>query len=408
MKVCILTSSYPRFEGDYAGIFVAGLAQELAGRGIELWVLAPRAPGLEELEVCKGVRIIRFAYFWPRRLEVLAYGSGISSNLKANPLLYFLLPFFFAGEVRALRRCVRAEKIRVVNAHWMVAQGLAAAWIARRGQARFVLTIHGAGLHALARHPLGRIVARWIVRWADHIFCASSSLKLLLERLVGSETPAEVLPLGISLSQFDPADWSVKAARTSFGVGGEKVVVFLGRLQEVKGVRTLIEAMRILTDLSGETISLLIGGDGLERPSLERLVTRHRLQDRVRFLGAISHNEAPAFLAAADVVCVPSIVEKRGVMEGLGMVLLEAMALGKVVVASRIGGIPDLIQDGINGFLTEPGDPRALAEKLAWVLALGEKAGSVGLEAHRAAEKFGWETVAERYAQVFHAVLQGK
>lgn len=405
MKVCILTSSYPRFEGDYAGIFVAGLARALSGRGAEIVVLAPRGPGLPACEVSGEVRILRFPYFWPRRWEVLAYGLGVPSNLKRNPLLYLMLPFFLLGEARALGRLLRKEKIPVVNAHWMVMQGLVAAWFSRGSRVRLVLTIHGGDLNALAaRYRFGHILANWIVRSADHVFCVSSPLKFLLESLLRRDTSAEVLPMGISLRQFDASRRPVEAARVRFGIGEEKVVLFLGRLQEVKGVRTLIEAADILKGLSTETVSVVIAGDGLERKSLERLTVERELGERVRFLGAVPHQEVPALLAVAHVVCLPSTVERSGITEGLGMVLIEAMAMGKVVVASRAGGISDLIQDGINGFLTEPEDPRMLAEKLAQVLALGHEAEPVRRAARRTAEQFSCDHVAGRYAQVFEGL----
>lgn len=401
MAVCILTSSYPRFAGDYAGAFVAELAQELVKRGLEVVVLAPRAPGLKVFEISGGVRVHRFSYFWLRRWELLAYGHGIPSNLKRNPLLYLLLPFFLVGQLRALRRLLRRERIHVVNAHWMVMQGLAAAWLKARQDVRFVLTIHGAGLHAFARFPFGCTVANWIVKRADHIFCVSSALELLLRNLLGREVPVEVLPMGIDLGRFDSSRWPQRAARRCFGIGEGMVVLFLGRLEEVKGVRVLIEAIRTLTEVHDRDAHLYVAGDGLERPSLERLVAQYRLEKRVRFLGTVSREKVPHLLAAADVVCVPSIIEKSGVTEGLSMVVIEAMAMGKVIVASRAGGIPDLIQDGVNGFLTEPGDPEAWARKLAAAMTLGDKIGPVCQAARHTAEKFSWETVAERYAAVF-------
>lgn len=403
MVICILTSSYPRFPGDYAGVFVAELARELAKRGIEVIVLAPRAPGLEAYEVSEGVRLYRFSYFWPRRWELLAYGHGIPSNLRRYPLLYFLLPFFLVGQIQALKRLVREEKIHLINAHWIVVQGLAAAWLQRSKKVPFVLTIHGAGLHALMRFPLGRAVADRIVRSADHIFCVSSALGLLLNHFLGREIPVEILPMGIDLGRFNLSQWPQGVARKKFDIGEGKAILFLGRLEQVKGVRVLIEAVQTLADLHERRLSLYIAGDGLERSALEGLVVRCRLQERVRFLGAVPHDQVPSLLAAADVVCVPSLVEESGVTEGLGMVVIEAMAMGKVVVASRVGGIPDLIQDGINGFLAAPGDAQAWTARLAEVMSLGDKVHPIGQAARQTAERFSWKIVADKYVAVLRA-----
>lgn len=403
MAVCILTSSYPRFAGDYAGVFVAELSQELVRRGVEVVVLAPRAPGLRAFEISNGVRIYRFSYFWPRRWELLAYGQGIPWNLRRNRLLYLLLPFFFVGQVKALRRLMRQEKIRLVNAHWMVMQGLTAAWVRRREDLRFVLTVHSAGLQALVRFPLGRIVADWVVRSADHIFCVSSAHGHLLQNLLGRKVPVEILPMGVDLGRFDISQWPQRVARRRFGIGEGKVVLFLGRLEEVKGVRLLIEAMRTL-DFRSEGASLYIAGDGRERSSLEGLVTQYKLEKGIHFLGTVSREEVPPLLAACDVVCVPSIVQRDGVVEGMPVVVLEALAMGKAVIASQVGGIPDIVQDGVNGFLVEPGDPHALAAKIRAVLDLGNAMAPVLEAARRTAEKFSWEAVAQRYASAFRSL----
>lgn len=403
MAVCLLTSSYPRFPGDYAGVFVAELGQELVKLGMEVVVLAPRAPGLDAFEISSGVRVYRFAYFWPRKWELLAYGQGIPWNLRRNPLLYLLLPFFFFGQVKALRRLVRQEKIELVNAHWMVMQGLVAAWVRRREGLRVVLTIHSAGLQALVRLPFGRMVADWIVRGADHIFCVSSAHGLLLQDLLGREVSLEVLPMGVDLARFDISQWPQRVARRRFGIGEGRMVLFLGRLEEVKGVRLLIEAIRTLADFHSGVASLYIAGDGRERPSLEELVTQYRLEKGVHFLGAVSREEVPPLLAASDLVCVPSIVQKDGVVEGMPVVVLEALAMGKAVIASRVGGIPDVVQDGVNGFLVEPGDPHALASKISAVFDPGNAMGPILQAARRSAEKFSWESVAQDYAVVFRS-----
>lgn len=404
MVVCILTSSYPRFPGDYAGVFAAELARELVKLGVEVFVLAPRAPRLNTFEISEGVRVYRFSYFWPRKWELLAYGQGIPSNLKRNPLLYLLLPFFFVGQVRVLKRLVRKEKIQLVNAHWMVMQGLAAAWVQRREDLRFVLTIHSAGLQALVHLPFGRPVAEWIVRRANHIFCVSSAHGALLQDFLGKKVPIEILPMGIDLTLFDVSRWPQKVARQRFGIGEGKTVIFLGRLEEVKGVRFLIEAIRTLPDFHSGMASLYIAGDGRERSSLEGLVTRYKLGKGIHFLGTVSREEVPPLLAASDVVCVPSIVQKDGVVEGMPVVVLEALAMGRAVIASRVGGIPDIVQDGVNGFLVEPGDLKALASKISAVFGLGNAVDPVLQAARRTAKKFSWESVAQRYAEVFRSL----
>lgn len=401
--LCVLTSSYPRFAGDYAGIFVADLVREWVKQGVEVVVLAPGAPGLDAFEVVDGARVYRFPYFWPRRWQRLAYGQGIPSNIKRNPLLGLLSPFFFAAQVRALRRLVRREKIQLINAHWMMVQGLAAAWTRKRG-VRTVLTLHSEELRAVARFPFGRALTDWVVRRMDHVFSVSSAHGRFLRDFLGREVPVEVLPMGVDVQRFEPSRWPREEARRRFGLLERQGILFLGRLDDRKGARVLIHALKEIPSSRLHRAILFIAGDGNERSQLEREVRQLDLTDRVRFLGRVPREEVPWLLAGTDIVCVPSIVEKSGLTEGLPVVILEAMAMAKVVVASRVGGIPDVVQDGVNGFLVEPGNPQDLAQKLGLALSLGEKAETVARAGRGTAERFSLESVAERYAAVFRSL----
>lgn len=403
--VCVLTSSYPRSPGDYAGVFVADLVREWVKQGVEVIVLAPGAPGLDAFEVADGARVYRFSYFWPRRWQRLAYGEGIPSNIKRNPLLCLLFPFFFAAQVRALRRLVRREKIQLVNAHWMLVQGLAAAWIRKRG-VRTVLTFHSEELRALARFPFSRALTDWVVRRMDHIFSVSSAHGRFLQDFLGREVPVEVLPMGVDVQRFESSRWPREEAHRRCGLFEEQGILFLGRLDDRKGARVLIHALGKIPSSRLQRTVLFIAGDGNERFQLEREVRKLDLTDRVRFLGRVPREEVPWLLAGTDIVCVPSIVEKSGLTEGLPMIILEAMAMSKVVVASSVGGIPDVIHDGVNGFLVEPGNPQDLAQKLCLALSLGERAETVARAGRSTAEKFSVDSVAGRYAAVFRS-LQG-
>jgi glycogen(starch) synthase len=130
--------------------------------------------------------------------------------------------------------------------------------------------------------------------------------------------------------------------------------VFMGRLAPQKGVSTLVAAAGLLKTPGAQ---VLLVGDGPERPVLEREVRRLGIAERVHLLGFVSHERVPAVLAHADLLVLPSVYEE------LGTVLLEAMWVGLPIVASRRGGIPDVIDDGVNGVLLPPGDPRALARR---------------------------------------------
>ena len=163
-------------------------------------------------------------------------------------------------------------------------------------------------------------------------------------------------------------------------------VVCVSRLVEEKGQRVLVRA---LAHLPGAT--LLLGGDGPDRPALEALVEELGLVDRVELLGYVP--DKWALLAAADVFCFPS----TWTLEGFGIVSVEAMLLGKPVVATTVGPIPEVVEDGVTGICVAPGDPAALATALSALLGDPERAECLGRAGReRARRLFSLEAAAER------------
>jgi glycogen synthase len=154
-------------------------------------------------------------------------------------------------------------------------------------------------------------------------------------------------------------------------------VLFVGRLAEQKGVRTLLAAARLVD------AHVVLVGDGPERKRLEQ-----RAPERVHFVGFVPHEQIPAILANGDVLVLPSRYEE------LGAVLVEALWAGLPVVASRVGGVPEIVRDGETGILVPPGDPRALAAALNRVL--GDEALAQRLRANARSERDRWGGLVER------------
>jgi glycogen synthase len=164
-------------------------------------------------------------------------------------------------------------------------------------------------------------------------------------------------------------------------------------------VRALVAAAGLLED---ESAQVLLVGNGPERPALEREARRIGVGDRVRFLGFFAHERLPAALAHADLLVLPSLYEE------LGTVLLEAMWAGLPIVASRTGGIPDVIEDGVNGLLVPPGEPEALARAIDRVLADRALAYRLREGARARGKDYDWEVLAGRVLQVYRGVTAGR
>jgi glycosyltransferase involved in cell wall biosynthesis len=239
--------------------------------------------------------------------------------------------------------------------------------------------------------PLRRFIA-WAARRSARVVAISSYTAAELRELV--DVPVDVIPYTAALPP---------AAPRAAAPGRERTVLFVGRLVERKGVAHLIEALtRMRTRVPAR---LVVVGDGPERPKLEELARRQGAGDRVEFRGRIAPDELQRTYAAADAFVLPAVHDARGDTEGLGVVLLEAMNYGIPVIASRVGGIVDIVVDEETGLLVPPGDPGALAGALDRVLGdpdLGRRLGEGGRR--RLAERFSWDAILARWETVYRTV----
>lgn len=395
-KICILTSGFPRYEGDLSGNFILSLTKELIKRGLGIFVLAPHAPKVKRSEELDGIKVHRFPYFFPFALQKLCYGSGIAPNIRHSLLAKLQLPFFFFFQLFSLIWLIKKEKINIVNSHWMVAQGLNGALVRKFLGIRHICSIHGAGLFALMRFPFGRYIARFIIRNSDYTMTLSSFLKSNLDELVGYNTKATVCPMGIDTNTFVSKD-QVKL-KEKYNIKSNHVLLFVGRLIEFKGIEYLIDALGIVSNELPD-LKLLIAGTGNLEKQLKEKVRKSNLSSYVSFLGAVKHEDLIDYYNICDLLVLPSIFDKYGHTETLGMVILEAMSCGKPVVASNIGGIPESVKNGYNGLLTIPKNPTDIADKIIEALTqlnLDE----MSTRARQTARGYGWEEIGKKYEQV--------
>ena len=331
MRVAFATTSWPRSADDYAGRFVADLAERLRTRGLEVDVVAPGA----------------FRDFG------LAYGPGVVANLRRRP---WAAPLMLASMAAATRRAGRSAD--VVHAHWLPTV-LPAAFAGRP----LVVTLHGSDM-ALARR--GRVLARRLLGRAAVVIAVSESLAAEARELGARDV--RVIPNGVDVpssvgEEADPPE-----------------VLFVGRLSAEKGIEDLVAA--------ANGLNLVVVGDG-------------PLRDRVpAALGFVPREEVERRYERAAVVACPSH------REGFGLACAEAMAHGRPVVASAVGGLRELVADGETGLLVPPGDRAALRDAVRSLLADPERRrrmGAAGRE--RIAALCGWDRVVDDTMAAYEAAL---
>jgi L-malate glycosyltransferase len=404
MKILVLSSSYPTGNSTHEGRFVADLLKQLPERGIFPVVLAPHFPGGLFKEFHDGTSIFRFPYFFPLRFERLAYGAGLSLNIRRDFFAFAgIIPFCIAESLWTFAILFR-ERVSIIHTHWLFPQGFLGALIHRFTGIPHVATVHGSDLAVLRKSTVLTKICSFIIRNSDAVTVNSRyTRQQLISFVPGSDSKIQIIPMGVD-SKFFHEHLPITEMKKS---RQEHIILSVGRLIELKGIRYLIEAMPVVIRADPDARLVIIGTG----PEEERLVKRVRelfLDDHVQFLGNLPHNKLKPYYQDAVVFVLPSITI-NGTTEGLGVVLLEAMASGCPVIGSNTGGIPDIIDDGENGFLVPEQDPMALAERIVLVLSdakLKAKFRENGFA--RIRKSFTWEKISNDFFNVYNQVISQK
>jgi glycosyltransferase involved in cell wall biosynthesis len=386
LRLLVTTSTFPAFEDDGTPAFVSDMAKYQA-RYFETLVLAPRVPNAAAVERHGDrLRIERFSYF-PRRWERLASGA-IIENVRANRTNVFQVPALLVAEAHAVRRAVRTFRPHVIHAYWIVPQGLVA--VAAAHGVPLVISTLGGDIYAL-RGRFWDPVHRMVLRRAAAVMAMNREMQARVLELGTPPERTHLLGPGTDIHAIRAAGQGVRSVRGR--------VLVAGRLVEKKGIHVLLEAVRQLRTRSW---SLDVIGDGPWRDRLEAAARGLP----VRFLGQLSRQNVGRALHEAEVLVVPSIPAASGDQDGQPIVLLEAMAAGRAIIASRLPGIDEAVEDGRNGLLVSPGDAAELARTIDHVLSDDVLRERLGEAARLRAEDWSVDTLGARFVELIRSVAE--
>lgn len=402
MKICMVTSSYPKYEGDVTAPFIEAIAASVAAEGNEVHVLAPYHPDVRREPLEKGVRLHFFKYSPLRHLNIWGYAESLEADVRVKGAIYPMTPVVFISSFLALWRLTGRIKFDVMHGHWVIPNGPVAAIVARLRRLPLVISLHGSDVFMAEQSGLLAGVARWCFRRASAITMPSEDLRQRVISLGAPASRCHLVPYGVDPNQFTRIEGAAPLLRKQLGLPGDSPVVFsVGRMVYKKGFEYLIRAApAILREHPDARIVLAGGGDLEER--LVSLVKQLGVEDSVIMPGFVSRDKLPLYFSGCDLFVLPSVVDQQGNVDGLPNTLLEAMASARAVVATDVAGIPLAVKDGENGLLVPEKQPGELAAAINLLLRAPELRVQYGEAGRRRVENdLNWATTAQTFIRLF-------
>lgn len=397
-RVLVISGLYPRSGNSLSGIFVHRQVAELRAQGLDARVLCPVARRVllfrretdfaASLDGCRNdcVEGVPVTYMPYRHVP-----HRVSTRLETMSLLHGL---------RSAADGVFDGCPEVIHAHWLFPAGHAAVALASEWGVPSVVTAHGSDVH---RYPAeNRGVARLTrrtLRRADAVVAVCRALERQIDELAGGEVRTEVVYNGVDTDLFHPPAEGRRAARKRVGLPEAGTgICSVSRLVREKGICELMEAFRHVAQDRPE-LWLVLVGEGPLREEVRSAAVEHGLSHRVFLPGGVEHREVATWLRACDVFTLPSHAE------GLPMVVLEAMACGLPVVASRVGGMPEVVDESV-GSMVPPQNVDRLAKALSALLEDADRREEMGREAAaRVRKTFTWERSASSLTEIYRTAL---
>lgn len=361
--IAYLMSRWPKLTETF--ILYELLAVEALGQPVELYpLLRHREPISHPEAIALGTRAhyqpflsraILASQFDSLRRRPRTYLGALASLMRGTigSANYFFGGLVIFPKVVHMARLMEASGVTHVHCHFSNHPAAAGFIIHRLTGIPYSFVAHGSDLH-VDRHMLDRKVEEA----AFVVTISKDNLEEIVEEVgEGARSHVEVIHCGVDTDRLRPRPGTGRAGRPF-------TILCIGTLHEVKGQAVLVEAMRLLRD-RGIVVSCRMVGDGEDEVMLRKRIAAADLDGSVTLVGRLTRRDVIAALGEADLLVAPSVVASDGKREGIPVVLMEAMSCGLPVVASRLSGIPELVDDQVSGLLVPPGDARALADAIA-------------------------------------------
>jgi glycosyltransferase involved in cell wall biosynthesis len=380
-KLLILTTSFPRWENDFYSPFLLDYSTSLVENGVEVMVVTTHLPGTELFNTIRNVNVTRIKYFFEKGEILQETRAGIPAAWKKNKLSIFLVLFFIFRLFFYLIK--HGKQYDYIHTHWTITS--LAAVIAKPFHKRKIVTsLHGSDIFLATKNFFFRFLTKYALHNSDKIFCVSNAIKEEILTLGILSSKIIVFPNGIDLKRF----------QNKLPIKNNNLL-FVGSLTENKNVDILISSFRSIHE-HYKNFNLVIIGDGPEKNNLRSLTERFGLQEFTFFKGNLTPDQVVENLFSSYLLILPS---KN---EGFGVVLLEAMASSLPCIASRTGGIVEIINSSV-GCLFDVGNIDQLTECIDNLIRDEEKYQQLSSNCQSyVRENYDWGKIVPRMIDVFN------
>lgn len=361
MKIAILVGLFPPKWLAGTEIATNNLAEHLARMGHEIHVITSYDEGLPKKSKENGFYIHRIPWRKIRFIGILTFWAKISLQIwKIKPDI------------------VHSQSLSI---------GIPALLTKRIMTIPYIVWGQGSDVYLPGRFI--RITTKPILHDADAVLALTQDMKSKMQKIYDGEIT--VVPNGINLERFRGISINRK-------IGKAKTILFVGRLHPVKGVQYLIEAMAIVHREMPD-VKLIIVGNGPERSKLEKLVELLDLHECIQFTGEVPQEKIPQIMYEGDIFMLPSL------SEGFAIVNIEAMAAGLPIVATNVGGIPEIVEDGVNGYLVNPKKPDEIADRVLKLFQNEKIRERMSTENREKAGMYSWECITNHVENLYLCVI---
>ena len=322
------------------------LANELATGNNEVYVITQRYRGSLHCEKIDNISIERFNWLFPKDFKRIA-------DFQKIPYLR-MVSYLLSGIFRTIRTIVR-EKPDIIYAHWAVPSGLIAMIAKLITNRPLIIQVHGSDVRGIpgswAEHPLLQTLIKMVLSHADGLVTVSNDLMTRVKWMGIKVQQKRVIPLGIDLKTLEETIMSIETKDNI------PTILFVGALREVKGLNYLLDAVPLIKKEIPD-FKIILAGDGPQRDILKKKANSQNISNIIDFCGQVPHTQVLNLMKSSDIVILPSL------SEGTPTVMFEALACKTPFIATRVGGIPDVITHNLTGILIEPNNTQAIANAI--------------------------------------------